>query len=419
MRDQPKLRQLDAMPVELSGERAIALRDNSGLSKHVLALPPIGFFIVTLFDGAHTVADIQAEFTKRFGQKIAPEPILKLIAQLDDALMLESVKFEAHKQKVIAEFRAARTRRAAHAGQAYPGRANALRKQLDGFFTAPGGPGLPDPLAGRNQVVAIAAPHIDLKRGGAAYAHAYKALVEGCRATTFVILGILHQPADDLYIVTDKDFETPLGKMECDRDFVAELRRRADLEKTDSEFAHLAEHSIEFQAVFLRRFFGPSRPVRIVPVLCGPILRVAGQIPDPMEAPAVGNFITALRAMLADRGEQAAVIASVDFSHAGRRFGDTIELNDDLLHWVEAEDRALLEHAERLDAAAFFEHNRARSDRTHFCGFPALYTLLQATTATRARLLHYAQAPEEQTQSVVSFGAMVFELKRQTANDRE
>ena len=409
MDDKPKLRPLDALPVDLNGERAIALRDNSGMTQNVVALPPPAFFLAAHFDGVHTISDIQARFTERFGARIEAERIHDLVRQLDDAFLMEGEKFEAHKGKVIEDFRAARVRRPAHAGQAYPRHREELRSRLDGFFTAPDGPGPVDRLRHGSGVVAVAAPHIDLQRGGPSYAHAYKPLVENCSATTFIILGTLHQPADGLYLVTDKDFETPLGTVKCDREFVAELRRRAHLEQTDAELAHLGEHSVEFQTLFLRRFFGPSHPARIVPVLCGPILHAAGQAHDPMEVPEIGNFISALRAMLAERDGQAAVIASVDLSHVGPRFGDAVEMTDDLLKRLESEDRALLKHAESLDPAAFFEHNRERWDRTHVCGFPALYTLLSTVAARRGRLLHYAQAPEEQTHSVVTFGAMVFE----------
>jgi len=405
----PKLRPLEALPVELHGERAVALRDNSGLTQNVMALPLPAFFIAAHFDGLHTVGDIQTRFEERFGARIPAERIHDLVRQLDDAFLMEGEKFQAHKEKVLEDFRAARVRRPAHAGRAYPRYREELRNRLDDFFTAPDGPGPVDPLKRGSGVVAVAAPHVDLNRGGPSYAHAYKPLVENCSATTFVILGTLHQAVEGLYLVTDKDFETPLGTVKCDREFVAELRRRANLEETDAELAHLGEHSIEFQTVFLRRFFGPSHPVRIVPVLCGPILQAAGQAPDPMEVPEIGNFISALRAMLAQRDGQAAVIASVDLSHVGPRFGDAVELSDDLLQRIESEDRALLKHAEALDPTAFFEHNRERGDRTHVCGFPALYTLLSTVAARRGRLLHYAQAPEEQTQSVVTFGAMVFE----------
>ncbi len=84
-------------------------------------------------------------------------------------------------------------------------------------------------------------------------------------------------------------------------------------------------------------------------------------------------------------------------------------MNPGLLSWLEAEDRALLGHAERMDGEAFFEHNRRDGDRRHVCGFSAIYTLLAAVPATRGRVLHYGQAPEPETQSVVSFAAMAFD----------
>lgn len=409
MEEKPKLRHIEALPAEMKGERVICLRDTSGMSNQVVAVAPPAFFLVALCDGTNTIRDIQVEYMRRFGELIHSDNIRALIEQLDNALLLEGEKFEAHRRNILREFREAPVRRPTHAGTAYPKGREALRKRLDGFFTHPEGPGPVDRLAAGSGVVAIAAPHIDLKRGGPCYAHAYKALVERCAARTFVILGTLHAQAEGVFVVTNKDFDTPLGLVRCDHDFAHELMRRAGLDRTDDELAHRSEHSVEFQAVFLRHFFGASRPARIVPVLCGPILQAVGETANPLEVPEVGNFITALHEMLRERAKEVAVIASVDLSHVGRRFSDSVNLNAELLARVESEDRALLRHAENLDAASFFEHNRRNQDRTHVCGFPALYALLSAVEARRGRLLRYDQAPEEQTQSVVSFAAMAFE----------
>jgi AmmeMemoRadiSam system protein B len=320
--------------------------------------------------------------------------------------MMAGEKFETHKRELIAEFRQSTVRKATHAGAAYPDRAEELKETLDGFFEPAAGPGPVDHFAGGSEVVAIAAPHIDLQRGGPCYAHAYKALVEGCRAHTFVILGILHQNAETPFIVIDKDFATPLGAIECDHEFTRELIARAGLASSDDELAHLHEHSVEFQAVFLKHLYGHSRPVRIVPVLCGPI--APGHNGAPMNAPAVAPFINALRGMLQEREGGAAVIASVDLSHVGKRFGDQVILTQEMLNALEVLDRALLRHAENADAAGFFAQNHENGDRTHVCGFPALYTLLNAVEPQRGRLLKYDQAPEQEAQSVVTFAAMAF-----------
>jgi hypothetical protein len=70
--------------------------------------------------------------------------------------------------------------------------------------------------------------------------------------------------------------------------------RRAGLRKDEEEFLHRNEHSIELQAVFLRHVFGASRPARIVPVLCGPIMDAVGERRDPLQAEPIAAFVAAL-----------------------------------------------------------------------------------------------------------------------------
>jgi len=409
MEDRPKLRPVEAVPLNADGERLICLRDPSGLSDKTVALPARAFFLAALCDGRHTLREIQAEYVRRFGELIYLENLQDFVRQLDEALFLEGPRLEAHRRKVVCEFERSPVRRAVHAGSSYPDDPAALREMLDGLFRSADGPGPIDRSVKGRGVVAAAAPHIDLRRGGVAFAHAYKHLAERCRAETFVVLGTLHQPAENLFVLTDKDFETPLGTVPCDREFTRELMRRTGPQPPEDEFLHRAEHSVEFQAVFLRYAFGPERRVRIVPVLCGPVLDAVGDEPDPLAVEPVGRFVRALRDLLRKAGERAAVIASVDLSHVGRRFGDSMALSPALLSTIEAQDRDLLKHAENMDPAGFFEHNRREGDRRRVCGFPALYALLSSVSAARGRVLHYAQAPEEATQSVVTFAAMVFE----------
>jgi len=400
--DKPKLRQVEAVPAEIDGERVIYLRDAAGFSDHTIAVPPAAFFLIAHFDGKHTIRDVQTAYVRRFGELITSDRIIALVQKLDEALFMEGERFEAHRRKVVEEFRRSRVRKAVHAGTAYPGEPAKLRAQIERFFEPPEGPGEVHSGVAEGRVIAVAAPHIDLRRGGPTYAHAYKALLEGCSATTFVILGTLHHGGRGPVIVTDKDFETPLGVLTCDRDFTRELVRRAGLTATDEEIAHRAEHSIEFQAIFLKHLLGTSRAARIVPVLCGPVS-------DDKDRATVQAFAAALREVLEERGGDAAVIASVDLSHVGRRFGDDLDLSPELLRWLEKEDRALLQHAEKMRADDFLEHNRRTGDRTHVCGLPALYLLLMAVPATHGRVLHYAQSPDPATQSVVTYAAMAFE----------
>src|SRR5262249_8660388 len=69
------------------------------------------------------------------------------------------------------------------------------------------------------------------------------------------------------FALTRKPYDTPLGSAPVDVDFVEALAARAHQDCFAAEVAHRNEHSIEFQAVFLKYLFAGRRDVRIVPVL--------------------------------------------------------------------------------------------------------------------------------------------------------
>jgi len=73
--DRPKLRPVEAFPVEAQGKKGIALRDPAGFTDAVLVLPPLLLDIVSLFDGEHSIADIQAAVMRRHGELLPREQI--------------------------------------------------------------------------------------------------------------------------------------------------------------------------------------------------------------------------------------------------------------------------------------------------------------------------------------------------------
>src|SRR3989442_10590558 len=69
------------------------------------------------------------------------------------------------------------------------------------------------------------------------------------------------------FALTLKDYESPLGQIPVDREFAEALGKRSRQDCFGSELAHRHEHSIEFQAIFLRYLFAGRREISIVPVL--------------------------------------------------------------------------------------------------------------------------------------------------------
>ncbi len=71
--DFPKLRNINIFPVQNSGQTLLCLQDPQNISEKALFLPPPLYFIVSLFDGQHSILDIQAEYMRRFGEFLFTE----------------------------------------------------------------------------------------------------------------------------------------------------------------------------------------------------------------------------------------------------------------------------------------------------------------------------------------------------------
>ena len=402
--DYPKLRPVEALPAQ---ENMICLRDPQGFSDKLLLIPPALFYVVSMFDGRHSVPDIQSAYNRRFGELLISEKIRGIIDQLDEALFLDSERFRQARTKAVEDFRGAELREAAHAGLSYPASPTELEQQLEQLFTAEYGPGLPDTSRPSGRLQALIAPHIDLRRGGSCFAWSYAELAREARARTFVILGIAHVPTKHPFVLTDKDFQTPFGRLPTDRVFLETLGARCRTDFYEDEFCHRSEHSIEFQTLFLQYLYRNEERLSIVPILCSlpPELYLGAAISEHSE---VEEFVEALGETLERTDSEVCCIAAVDLSHIGRRFGQNVAMSPELLKQVEEEDRSMIDTILKLDEEAFFRGIQQEQDRRNVCGVPAIYALLRVVQAEEGKLLRYDQAVDQATQSVVSFMAGAF-----------
>jgi AmmeMemoRadiSam system protein B len=405
----PRLRRdIEAFPVERDGQQMIGVRDPAGYTPSVLVFTRQLVELVSLFDGKRSIADIQAVIMRRYGELVRSEEIEEIQETLDQHGFLDSARLAERRRAVDAQFLSAPVRPAAHAGGAYAGEPAELRRAIDGFFDPPAGPGAVRESAPAGPPVrGIIAPHIDLHRGGPAYAWAYRDLAERCPADCFVILGTCHAGMADPFALTAKDYATPLGPAPLDRDMTAAIAARAGQDCFASERAHRGEHSIEFQAVFLRHLLGDRRDFTIVPVLASFAHEALARGRGPEDDPRVPRFLEALGEAIAASGRRVAVIAGADLAHVGPRFGDPEPLTPDDLGRVAREDRAMLAAVEAGDPRGFFEAIAADGDRRRICGFSPIYALLRALgDDTSGRVRHYGQWPDPQ--AVVTYASVVF-----------
>ncbi len=409
--DKPIIRPLEAFPVDQDGQKYICLRDPSGAAANPIVIGMGAYFLVTLFDGSHSRRELQAAFTSRFGELLPTEHLDGLIDALDQGYFLDSPRYAARVAEIRGEFLARPDRPAALAGVCYERDPNGLRREIEAFFRAPGGPGgIPAPRTDNAPLGGLIAPHIDPRRGGPAYAHAYGELLTRERPELVVILGTSHYGyGAQLFTATRKDYATPLGSVPTDREFVERLAaryREGDL--FADELLHRNEHSIEFQALFLAWALGVAG-YRVVPILVGSFHEMVRAGVTPAEDPRVAGFIAAMRAELAHERRSALIVAGVDFAHVGRKFGDAFGADERVAEQTKAADLALIEHIKRGDPAGFFAEIAREGDQRKICGLAPMYTQLELLRGRGARLLMHDIAMEPQTESAVSFASLAID----------
>jgi AmmeMemoRadiSam system protein B len=288
----------------------------------------------------------------------------------------------------------------AHAGTSYPAATDALRAHLDRFFLdlPPARTGAP--LAG------LVAPHIDLRLGGRAYAHAY-ATVRASPAARYLILGTSHVPGTYRFSATRDHYATPLGVARTDRAFLDRLAGRVPVDLFRDRHLHAHEHAIEFQVVMLQHVLADPE-VTIVPILVSSFHDLVTRGIAPNDDPEVDAVVHALRATLAEDEVPTVVIAGVDFAHVGVRFGDRQGTPPALLATVEEKDRRLLATLEDGDAIAFWQTLVADGDRTRICGAAPLAVFLELMWGRHGRMLCYDRFHDERARSCVTCASVAF-----------
>lgn len=383
------------------------VRDPSGYSDSTVVVSPAAMFILSLCDGTHTRLEIQAEFTRRFGQLLTSEQLSGVLEQMASNAFLEGKQFEDHCRKTEREFRGLDSRPSAFAGKAFPEEGAALRDHLEAIFTGPDGSGLPDLTLRNGEMRGAIAPHIDYQRGARSYSTTYKAVGEEAEASLFVILGTAHAGRERIFTATRKHFETPMGRLRTDQESVDRLAERYGDVLFEDEIIHRSEHSIEFQAIFLQYLFG-DRDISIIPILCGSFQPYVLDGRSPDEDPVVGDFIEALRETLKASGKRLFVLAGADLSHVGLKFGDLEPPTPLSCEKLKSDDHRTLEFAIHGDAEGFYRSIQEEGDCRKICGLSSIYTLLKTLDAPRGKILHYDQSPDPTLPSVVSHAAVVY-----------
>jgi AmmeMemoRadiSam system protein B len=414
----PALRAVESIVVpDARHGKMLVLRDTQGVTDAHAAIPPGLVPIVARFDGTRTHEEIAREASKEIGEEVPIDLVAQLAEELDRRLFLEGTRFREALARTEREFADAEVRAASHAGGAYHDDPRELRRYLDeSCLDAAGtngrnGSARPHANGTRGRLVGLVAPHIDPWRGAVSYGHAYGALQRALKAQevdTFILLGTSHAPMRRPFALCRKAFATPLGPLAPDLEALDTLAAAAEFDPYADQFNHKREHSLEFQAVFIRHLLGArAHTAKIVPILAG-LGEHQGRGTDPARDAAVTRFVDAMRGVVESRGGRAVVVAGADLAHVGPRFGDG-RPSAERLSEVDAMDRESLAHATAPDANAFWSHVAHDLDSRRVCGLAPIWSLLRSLPeGARGELLRYEQTVDKDDGSLVSHAAVSY-----------
>jgi len=409
----PKLRlDLEFLPSPVPERPGLLVRDPYRYSDSTLIVPPPLTRGLRLLDGAHTDADLCDFLTRASGSSDVTQLKEHFLDALSEAGFLDDGTFRSMRQRRQGDFARAPLREAIHAGGGYPDEPTALETALRQWKTQPARAlpsGFPSGPAGAGRLLGIAAPHVSPFAAPGTYAAAYAALPPEASSRTFVILGTSHYGRPGQFGLTGKPFRTPLGDAVTDTALVDRLAAAAPGAFVVEDYCHAIEHSIEFQVLFLQSRFGTG--IKIVPVLCGPLLSAR-----PEDDRDVAAALDALGELQAREGNSLAWVLGVDMAHMGRRYGDSWRARAHSGEMVDitAREGARLERIGAGDAAGFWNlvqgdgpAARRGDDDLKWCGSAPLYTFLRAVPAARGSVLAYDHWNIDED-SVVSFAALSF-----------
>src|SRR5581483_5511317 len=99
----------------------------------------------------------------------------------------------------------------------------------------------------------------------------------------------------------------------------------------EDELAHLPEHSIELEVVFLQYLYEGKRSFRIVPLVVGPFEDAVRAGCSPGSKDDIAAMVRALRQAEAETPDPICYIISGDLAHIGPKFGDAEPVGEPLL----------------------------------------------------------------------------------------
>ena len=373
------------------GREVILIHDTEGIAEQDIMLDATLLPVLNGLNGEHTLQSLFDELIREHEELFNIRDLASFIGALDEACLLESEYYFDQKLFLDSDVRPAIC-----AGTCYPADPAELHTFLEDILQSS------PPRSYPTNAKAVVAPHIDFRVNKEIYAAPFNA-IRDAEFDVVIHIGTSHYGWQDQFILTEKDFVSPLGRLRTDRELVADIRTRMDHSLTTNDAAHQPEHALELHHVFLQHMFA-DREFTVVPVLVTSFQEFVSKQREPIRNDKVKKFCAALKESVEQSGKKALWLVSGDLAHIGRRFGDTWDANS-MLDTIRVEDFEAMNAMINGKAYEYFSTIARNHDRRRICGLPPVWTMLQSLQPGKGTALGYEQWDDSPTGSAVSFGA--------------
>ena len=228
----------------------------------------------------------------------------------------------------------------------------------------------------KKDVIGIVSPHAGYIYCGKTAASVYSSIKRGFE--TAVVIGPNHSGLGVGVATSLDDWETPLGLVKPDIDFIEEITKDSII--MEDRNSHLREHSIETQLPWLQYIFGDFK---FVPITMNPIYF------DAKTCKEIGKKIFEASKKL---NKKILIIASSDFTHYGSMYGYTPFANQkDVVERVKEMDMQVIRLINKMEPKKVLEI--CDEKRLTICGYGCIDSMIFAAKkmgATGGKLIKYS-----------------------------